>query len=82
MDAVDGYFRQAGLPEEHRERLRDILAKRVNYKPGVDYIYIHPNPKDYEMFFVDHFSLNAKILRRIVQIGFRSALQVLRKIDM
>jgi len=82
MSAVDGYFRKAGLPEEHREKLLEILAHRVNFKPGVDYIYIHPSPQDHEMFFVDHFSLNPKILGRIVHIGFRAALQVLRKIDM
>ncbi len=82
MSAVDGYFKQAELPEEHREKLLDIMAKRVNYKPGVDYIYIHPSPQDYEMFFVDHFSLNPQILGRIVHIGFRAALQVLRKIDL
>ncbi|CAN5380203.1 hypothetical protein BH10BDE1_BH10BDE1_21910 [soil metagenome] len=82
MSAVDGYFRQQGLPEEHREKLLEILTKRVNYKPGVDYIYIHPSPNDYEMFFVDHFSLNAEILGRIVHIGFKAGIQALRKYDL
>lgn len=82
MSAVDGYFRQQGLPDEHRDKLLDILAKRVNYKPNVDYIYIHPSPNDYEMFFVDHFSLNPEILTRIVQIGFKAAIQALRKHDL
>ena len=82
MSAVDGYFKQANLPDEHREKLIDILEKRVNHKPGVDYIYIHPSPQDHEMFFVDHFSLNADILGRIVHIGFRAALQTLRKLDL
>ncbi len=82
MSAVDGYFKQQGLPEEHREKLLEILTKRVNYKPGVDYIYIHPSPNDYEMFFVDHFSLNAEILGRIVHIGFKAGIQALRKYDL
>lgn len=82
MSAIDGYFKKSGLPLEHRDRLLEILAHRVNYKPNVDYIYIHPSPQDHEMFFVDHFSLNAKILGRIVHIGFRAALQVLRKLDL
>lgn len=82
MSAVDGYFRQQGLPEEHREKLLEILTKRVNYKPNVDYIYIHPSPNDYEMFFVDHFSLNAEILGRIVHIGFKAGIQALRKYDL
>lgn len=82
MSAVDGYFKKSGLPDEHREKLLEVLARRVNYKPGVDYVYIHPSPQDHEMFFVDHFSLNAEILGRIVHIGFRAALQTLRKLDM
>lgn len=82
MSAVDGYFRKSGLPNEHREKLLEILAQRANYNPGVDYVYIHPSPQDHEMFFVDHFSLNPQILGRIVNIGFRAALQVLRKLDM
>jgi predicted acylesterase/phospholipase RssA len=79
INVVDGYFKQAGLPEEHRERLLKIMAERVNFRQGVDYIYIHPPPEDYEMFFVDHFSLNAKILGRIVRIVFKSAVAALRK---
>lgn len=82
MSAVDGYFKKSGLPLEHRDKLLEILANRVNYKANVDYVYIHPSPQDHEMFFVDHFSLNAKILARIVHIGFRAALQVLRKLDL
>ncbi len=82
LETVDGYCRNAGLSEEHRTRLLEIIAQRANHKTGVDYIYIHPSPQDHEMFFVDHFSLNAEILGRIVHIGFRAALQVLRKFDL
>ena len=56
----------------------DILVDRTKYKPNVDYIYIHPSPQDYEMFFADHFSLNPKILSQIVRTGFRSAMNALR----
>lgn len=82
INAVSGYFKQAGLPEEHRAKLIEIITQRVSYKADVDYVYIHPNPHDYEMFFVDHFSLNPNILARIVQIGFRAALGQLRKLDL
>ena len=78
---VDGYFRQSDLPDEHRQKLLNIIAERVNFKPDVDYLYIHPSPQDHEMFFVDHFSLKPQILEKIVKIGFRSAINVLRKHD-
>lgn len=79
IKAVDGYLKQAQIPEEHREKLLDILNERTQNKPNVDYIYIHPSPQDYEMFFADHFSLNQKILAKIVQTGFKSAMRTLRK---
>ncbi len=79
--AVDGYTKQAGMPEEQRRKLLEIIEKRVNYKPEVDYLYISPRPQNYEMFFVDHFSLNPEILSRIVRIGFKSAINTLRKLE-
>lgn len=78
MQAVDGYFKQKNLPETDREKLLEILKQRTHYKDGVDYIYVHPSAQDYEMFFVDHFSLNPTILARIVKIGFKSGMKVLR----
>lgn len=76
--AVDGYFKTAKLPEEHREKLLKIIRDRVDHRPEVDYIYVHPRPQNYEMFFVDHFSLSPAILARIVRIGFKSGINTLR----
>lgn len=80
-NAVDGYFKKQNLPEEHRLKMLEIIRDRVNYRPEVDYIYISPRPQNYEMFFVDHFSLNPEILARIVRIGFRSGINSLRHYD-
>ncbi len=80
-NAVDGYFKNANLPEEHREKILEIIRNRVNHKPEVDYLYIHPKAENYEMFFVDHFSLNPDILARIVRTGFKSAISMLRQHD-
>lgn len=80
--AIRGYFKQKQLPEEDMNKLLNIIEERADYKPDIDYLYIHPNPHDYEMFFADHFSLNSRILSKIVQTGFRSAINVLRKHDL
>ncbi|MCK6598458.1 MAG: patatin-like phospholipase family protein [Bdellovibrionaceae bacterium] len=76
---IDGYFKQNQLPEEHREKILDIYKTRFKFNPNVEYINITPRPQNYEMFMVDHFSLNPKILERIVKIGFKSAINTLRK---
>lgn len=79
--AVDGYLKQTDLTPEHREKLLSIIVERANYKPDTDYIYIHPDPHDHNMFFADHFSLNPQRLKGIVWAGFKSALNALRKYD-
>lgn len=80
-NAVEGYFKQKNLPAEDRDKLLEIIRNRVNYRPEVDYIYVAPRPQNYEMFFVDHFSLNPEILARIVRIGFKSGINALRQHD-
>lgn len=77
-DDISEYFEKHNLSEEHRSQVLNIIKKKTNFKPEVDYLYIHPRASDYEMFFADHFSLNPKILEKIVRIGFKSALSKLR----
>lgn len=81
-NAIDGYFKQAQIGEEHREKILEIIRNRVKYKPNVDYVYIHPKNQNYEMFFADHFSLSSQVLERIVRIGFKSAIAQLRSFDL
>jgi hypothetical protein len=71
-------FKKNNLPDVHREKILEIIRNRVDYKSNVDYVYIHPRPQNYEMFFADHFSLNRDILEKIVRIGFKSAIAALR----
>jgi predicted acylesterase/phospholipase RssA len=78
IKAVQGYMREKGIDEQHVEKLTEILMTRTHFNPAVDYIYIHPEPQDYEFFFYDHFSLNAKVLSGIVRTGFKSAMNTLR----
>lgn len=80
--SLDGYFRTHNLPDEHREKVLEIIRQKTNYRPGSDTIHIHPRPTDYEMFFADHFSLNPNMLERLVRIGFRSAINTLRQYDL
>lgn len=79
---IDGYFKQNGLPDEHREKVLELIRSKVRFKPNVDYIYIHPRPQNHEMFFYDHMSLNPKLLETIVKIGFKSAISSLRHHDL
>lgn len=76
---IDSYFQDNKLPTEHRDELIKLFNQRFNHNSETDYIHITPRPQNYEMFMVDHFSLNPKILERIVRIGFKSGIDTLRK---
>lgn len=77
-DTIEEFFLKNNLPMDKCQELLNIYSKKLNYRKEVDYIYISPRAQNYEMFFVDHFSLNPKILERIVRIGFKSGIGVLR----
>ncbi|MDZ4661979.1 MAG: patatin-like phospholipase family protein [Pseudomonadota bacterium] len=79
LKTIDGYCKEVGIADEHRERLIQIILDKTSFKPNVDYIYIHPKESDHQMFFADHFSLNAKTLAMIVRSGFKAAISTLRK---
>lgn len=69
---------ELNLPQETTGKILGIVKEKLDLRPEVDYIYIAPRPQNYEMFFADHFSLNPQILEKILRIGFKSGLQVLR----
>jgi predicted acylesterase/phospholipase RssA len=81
ISMVEDYFKENNLPQAHARKLVEAMVKKVNFNRELDHIYIHPLPQDHEMFFADHFSLNPDILGRILKIGFKSAIKVLRKFD-
>lgn len=64
-----------------KNKILNTVKSDLELNPVIDYIYISPRPQDYEMFFADHFSLNVKILEKLVKIGFKSALSSLRILD-
>ena len=81
IEAVSQFFKEQNLPEQLRKSCLDVLERKLSYKQGVDHIYIHPKPGDHQMFFGDHFNLSVEKMSEIVRIGFRSAIDVLRRYE-
>ena len=78
-DALKKACEELNLPRATTDRLLSLVREKLVHNPEIDYIYIAPRPQNYEMFFADHFSLNPEILEKILRIGFKSGLQVLRE---
>lgn len=82
LDAVMEYCKSNQFSEKQRRDIGSILEEKLMMRPNVRYIYIHPRASDHQMFFGEHFTLNADFMEKIVQIGFRSAINALLRFDM
>ncbi len=84
QQSKDAYFalkqicEDEGFSIKQKNKILTTVKENLKISPHAETIYISPRPQDYEMFFADHFSLNGKILEKIVKIGFKSALSALK----
>jgi len=81
LETVAKFFKENNLPDNLRDQCLDVLERKLGAKKGVDYIYIHPKSSDHQMFFGDHFNLSGSKMTEIVRLGFRSAIDVLRRYE-
>ncbi len=81
IDAVNEYCKKVQLDEKHRKKIMLTLEEQLAVNPNNRYIYIHPRPRDHEMFFGDHFNFSSRFMEKIVRIGFISAIETLRKYE-
>lgn len=82
LDTVTEFFKKKKLDEVDLTELTKTLEEKMDYRIGTNYVFIHPEPKDKEMFFGDHFTLNSATLQNVVTIGYKRAMAELRKYDL
>ncbi len=81
LDAVMEYCKNQQFDEKHRKKIGSILEEKLMIRPNVRHINIHPRATDHQMFFGEHFTLNGSAMERVVQIGFRAAINSLLKFE-
>lgn len=81
IDFAAKFFDDHKLPHNLKTNFLEELEKKLCYKRGVDFIYIHPKPTDHQMFFGDHFNLSGKKMTEIVKLGFKNAIDTLRRYE-
>lgn len=82
LQIVQEFFKEKKYPDEDLQELWVRLRKGLDFNENLNYIYIHPESKDREMFFGDHFTLNAETLQNVVTIGYKRAMAELRRYDL
>ena len=66
------------VADDKIDGLKNEIYKALNHRKDVKYVYIHPDPRNHEFFFADHFSLNPEILKRILRWGYKAALKKIK----
>lgn len=82
LQTVKAFFKEHKYPEHHLKELEARLEERLDFKQSLNYIFIHPEPRDREMFFGDHFTLDARTLQNVVTIGYKRAMAELRRYEL
>ena len=82
LRTVKEFFKEKKYPEEDWQELSRRLQQNLDFKETLNYIYIHPEPKDREMFFGDHFTLNTQTLQNVVTIGYKRAMAEMRRYEL
>lgn len=82
LETVREFFKTKKYPERDLQELSKKLEERLDFRANLNYIFIHPEPKDREMFFGEHFTLNGDTLQNVVTIGYKRAMAELRRYDL
>jgi predicted acylesterase/phospholipase RssA len=77
MEITDRFFREHKLDDRLRRQLLDELTLALRHRPGVDYIFLHPEDEA-EFFFAEHFDLSRRGVARAVQLAHKHALNQLK----
>jgi predicted acylesterase/phospholipase RssA len=78
INEVAKFCKANGLNRKTTTALCELLEHELGHKMSVDTIYIHPSPKDGEIFFNEHFSLSMQNLTKLVDCGFNATTETLR----
>ena len=81
LNVVREFFAEKKYPEQDIDELVHRLQEKLDFTEKLNYIFIHPESRDREMFFGDHFTLNPKILQNVVTIGYKRGMSALRKYE-
>jgi hypothetical protein len=82
LATVKDFFAEKKYPLEDLQLLVSRLQEELDFNEKLNYLFIHPESKDREMFFGDHFTLNPKTLQNVVAIGYKRAMAELRKYEL
>ncbi|MBI4403507.1 MAG: patatin-like phospholipase family protein [Deltaproteobacteria bacterium] len=82
IQTVREFFRENKYPQEQLDKLIQLLSERLDFNEKLHYVFVHPEAKDHQMFFGDHFTLSGEILQEVATIGYKRAMAELRRYEL
>lgn len=77
FEIVDRFFTEHKLDASLRRLLLDELTLALRHRPGVDYLFLHPD-QEADFFFAEHFDLSRRGVERAVNMAYKHVLRQLR----
>ncbi len=81
LDLISEFCKTHQIDEVARRGLLDKLESVMSHRRDIDYVWIHPKESDHQMFFGDHFNLSPTKMGEIVRLGFRAAVDTLKRYE-
>ena len=81
IDTVSDYMSSNNFTKKDKDKILNILERKLNYKPNIRFIDIYPDHSNYKLFFTNSFSLDPQKSKYIMTAGYRKTLEVFRDLN-
>ncbi len=79
INSIDIVLKESNIPDQKRKKILDLMERKLNYNPRINFIDIFPKHEDYKIFFKNYFSLNPEKTKIIVTAGYNRTMEVIKK---
>jgi predicted acylesterase/phospholipase RssA len=81
MDTVSDYMSSNNFSKKDKDKILNILERKLNFNPNVKFIDIYPDHSNYKLFFTNSFSLDPQKAKYIMTSGYRKTFEVFKKLE-
>ena len=73
IETVNDFMVKENFTDRQRKKLMSILERKLHHKRNIQFVDIYPSHNDYDVFFSNHFSLNPRLLSKVVNHGYKTS---------
>ena len=81
VDTVSDYMNSNNFSKKDKDKILNILERKLSYNPNIKFIDIHPDHSNYKLFFTNSFSLDPSKAKYIMTSGYRKTIETFKKLE-